>query len=105
MAPRKAKDWDPLESPSLLVVTGHRDTTTKVTYLPFADHEIGVMGWEIIPHLGKGFLVYMSPVIGEYKCQIKVHSTLVEPDPSTDLVIGTVDLPPELFDRMNRSGD
>jgi|PlaIllAssembly_1097288.scaffolds.fasta_scaffold441919_2 hypothetical protein len=93
----KPKPWSPLNPPKLIAVTGHRDTTTGITYLPFADPEHGVMGWEMIPHLGKGFLVYIIPTLDRGKFEIRVHTTMEEPNPETDRCIGVVELPEDLI--------
>jgi hypothetical protein len=97
MATRKPQSWDPLQHPRLLAVTGHRDTTTNVTYIPYADVALGVMGWEVIPPRGPGFLVYIIPTLEMGKYEIRVHSTMVDPDPVNDRVIGTVQIPDDLF--------
>jgi len=96
MPPRKYK-LDPLVQPRLLPVTGHRDTSTKVTYLPFSDIDYGLMGWEVIPPRGPGFLVYIIPTLDMGKYEIRVHATMEEPDPEIDQLIGTVTIPDEII--------
>ena len=95
--PRKPQTWDALQMPKLLPVTGHRDSTTNITYIPFSDVLLGVMGWEVIPPRGDTFLIYILPVIGQYAYEIRVHAALLEPDPDNDRIIGTVKLPDDLF--------
>jgi hypothetical protein len=99
MVERKKQSWDTTLHgiPKMLPVTGHHDTSTRVTYIPFSDAVLGLMGWEVFPHLGKSFLIYIMPVVGQNVCEIRVHSTFREPDPLNDRVIGTVSLPDDLF--------
>lgn len=97
MVERKKQSWDPMLHPKMLPVTGHRDTTTNITYIPFSDVMLGVMGWEVLPPRGTSFLIYILPIIGEYAYEIRIHAALAEPDPKTDRIIGTVTLPDDLF--------
>ena len=84
-------------------VSGFRDTELKITYLPWSDPILGVVGWELIPDRGrreKGVLVYVHPIPqGGRGLEIRCHVADDEPDPDTDPVIGKIVVPAEYFER------
>lgn len=92
--PRPIKDWHDYVRPRLLPVSGHRDQSTKATYLPWSDPQLGLFGYEILLDEGTGALVYFMPVLDKGVFEIRCHVSLDEPiDPVHDEVIGTMKMP------------
>ena len=85
----------------ILPVSGFRDTELKITYLPWSDPILGVVGWELIPdrgHRDRALLVYVFPVAtGERGLEVRCHLADDEPDPESDPLLGKVVIPPELL--------
>lgn len=92
--PRVPKDWHDYVRPRLIPVSGHRDQTTKATYLPWSDAQMGLFGYEVLLDNGAELLVYFMPVLDRGVFEIRVHTSIKEPvDPDTDPVIGIVKMP------------
>lgn len=93
---RRPREWDPLERPTLLAVTGYRDQRHRVTYIPWSDVSLGLFGWEVFPDVGNGqqLLVYLYPTEVEGQIEIRCHQTDQLPDPSVDQLLGKITLPP-----------
>lgn len=101
MPRREPRNWPDYEIPMLLPVTGFRDQTTKITYLPWSDASMGLVGWEVIPDRRLRvlpLLVYVMPTVDAGVLEIRCHLAMAEPNPTTDQLIGTVRIPPELLD-------
>lgn len=92
--PRQPRDWHDYVRPRLIPVSGHRDQTTKATYLPWSDAQLGLFGYEILLDDGREMVVYFLPVLDRGVFEIRCHASLTEPvDPDTDEIIGTLKLP------------
>jgi len=94
---RKLRPWPEMSQPRMLTVTGVRDQTMRITYLPWADAPLGLLGWELVPDIGQNLLVYLCPTIDRDTYEIRCHVTTKEPDPENDRVVGTINLPDDLF--------
>lgn len=85
----------------ILPVSGFRDTELKITYLPWSDPVLGIVGWELIPdrgHRDRAVLVYVYPVAAEGRgLEVRCHLADDEPDPENDQLLGMVTIPAELF--------
>jgi len=84
----------------LLAVTGYRDQRNRVTYLPWSDVELGLMGWEVMPDRStrqRSILVYVIPNTDGDGLEIRCHVTTEDPDPTTDTLLGSVSIPPEML--------
>ena len=88
---------------TILPISGFRDTELKITYLPWSDPILGVVGWELIPDRGRrdrALLVYVYPVsTGESGLEIRCHLADDDPDPEHDQLLGKVTLSADLFER------
>jgi len=86
---------------TILPVSGFRDVELKITYLPWSDPIMGLVGWELIPdrgHRDRALLVYVYPVAsGERGLEVRCHLADDEPDPETDQLLGKVVIPPGLL--------
>lgn len=73
-----------------------RDQTTRITYLPWADAPLGLLGWEILPDRDRdrsaNILVYFVPTVDQGVYEIRCHVTTEQPDPEADDLIGTFNL-------------
>lgn len=98
---RKMRDWPPAFKPVILPVTGFRDQQLRITYLPWSDVVLGLVGWEVIPdrgHRTRAVLVYVVPVEdGGGGLEIRCHVADDEPNPETDPLLGTVTIPREML--------
>ena len=85
----------------ILPVSGFRDTELRITYLPWSDPILGIVGWELIPdrgHRERAVLVYVFPVAsGGRGLEVRCHIADDEPNPETDPLLGTVTIPPDLL--------
>lgn len=92
--PRVPRDWSDYIRPRLVPVTGHRDQSTKATYLPWSDAQLGLFGYEILLDDGGEMLVYFIPILDKGVFEIRVHTSLTDPvDPENDPAIGTIKMP------------
>lgn len=86
---------------AVIPVSGFRDTELKITYLPWSDPILGIVGWELIPdrgHRDRALLVYVFPVASDRRgLEVRCHLADDEPNPETDQLLGTVFIPPELL--------
>ena len=86
---------------AVIPVSGFRDTELRITYLPWSDPVIGIVGWELIPdrgHRDRAVLVYVFPVAaGGRGLEVRCHMADDEPNPETDPLLGTVIIPPEVL--------
>ena len=83
-----------------LAVTGYRDQRNKVTYLPWSDVELGLMGWEVLPDRStrqRSILIYVIPDATGEGLEIRCHVTTEDPDPTSDQLLGRFVIPPELL--------
>lgn len=99
---REPRNWPDYEQPVLLPVTGFRDQIRRITYLPWSDVLLGIVGWELIPDRIKigqtvPILVYIVPTTGEIGLEIRCHLAHNEPDPSSDQLLGKVIIPNDLL--------
>ena len=100
MAERKPRDWPDYLPYTLLPVRGLRDQHTRITYIPWSDVELGLVGWELIPDRSRRslpLLVYVVPVLEGGGFEIRCHIAQDDPDPATDPLLGTVTIPPEML--------
>jgi hypothetical protein len=100
MARRNPRDWPDFMSVTLLPVTGFRDQRLRITYLPWSDAVLGLVGWEVIPDRSTRatpVLVYVVPSTDNGTLEIRCHIATDEPDPTTDQLLGKVTIPPELL--------
>ena len=85
----------------IVPMSGFRDTELRITYLPWADPILGIVGWELIPdrgHRDRAVLVYVFPVAhGGRGLEIRCHLADDEPNPETDPLLGTVTIPAEML--------
>ena len=89
--PRPPKDWPDFIKPRLVPVSGHRDQSTKATYMPWSDASLGLFGYEILLDDGRDMLVYFVPVLDKGVFEIRVHVSRTDPiDVDKDEVIGQV---------------
>ena len=98
--PRRPSDWPEFPIPVLMPMTGFRDQSTRVTYLPWTDAILGLVGWEVLPdrRLGSNILVYIVPTVDRGTFEIRCHVTEEEPNPATDELLGKFSIPSERFD-------
>lgn len=98
MQRREPRELPPLVAVKLLQVTGLRDQELKITYIPWSDATLGAIGWEVFPdrsHRRLPILVYVYPVVGGGTFEIRCHVAEEEPDPETDQLLGTFQIPPD----------
>jgi hypothetical protein len=85
----------------VLPVSGFRDTELRITYLPWSDPVLGLVGWELIPdrgHRDRALLVYVYPVAaGGRGLEVRCHLADDEPNPETDQLLGMVTIPADLL--------
>jgi hypothetical protein len=97
--PRPTKSWPNFIKPVLLPVTGFRDQTTRVTYFPWSDPEMGLVGWELLPDRSTrrtSVVVYVVPSTSDDGVlEVRCHVAYEEPNPETDPLLGTVIIPPD----------
>lgn len=94
---REPRALPPLVPIKLLPVTGLRDQDLRITYIPWSDATLGAIGWEVIPdrsHRRLPVLVYVYPVVGGGLFEIRCHVAEEEPNPETDELLGTFQIPP-----------
>ena len=98
--PRQTRDW-PGEIPvKFIPVTGFRDQNLRITYIPWSDVMLGLVGWQVIPDRSLRrlpILVYVVPIVDNGSFEIRCHLAEEEPDPETDPLLGTVTIPPEML--------
>ena len=100
MKPRPTRDWPDVMPVKFIPVTGLRDQELRLTYLPWSDVVLGLVGWEIIPDRTLRtlpILVYVLPIVGGMSFEIRCHLAEAEPNPETDELLGTVSIPAELL--------
>lgn len=102
MKRRTPRNWPDYESPALLPVTGFRDQQRRITYLPWSDAALGLVGWELIPDRARTgqivpVLVYIVPTIESVGLEIRCHLARDEPNPETDQLLGKVTVPDDLL--------
>ena len=76
---RMPSDWHDYIRPRLLPVSGHRDQSTKATYLPWSDAQRGLFGYEILLDDGSEFLVYFVPILDKGVFEIRCHISTSKP--------------------------
>lgn len=97
---RGGRPWPTFLRPMLLAVTGFRDQRNRVTYLPWSDVELGLVGWEVLPDRSTrqlSIVVYVIPNTDGESLEIRCHVATEEPNPETDPLLGTVTIPPEML--------
>jgi hypothetical protein len=100
MKQRPAREFPPFIPIKLVPMTGFRDQELRVTYLPWSDVTLGLVGWEVIPdrtYRTLPVLVYVIPVLGGASFEIRCHVAEEEPNPETDPLLGTVSIPHEML--------
>lgn len=92
--PRQPRDWPDYIRPRLVPVSGHRDQSTRATYMPWSDAQLGLFGYEVLLDDGADLLVYFVPVLDEGVFEIRVHTSRRDPvAPDSDELIGVVSMP------------
>jgi hypothetical protein len=97
---RQTRDWPDVMPVKFIPVTGFRDTTLRVTYIPWSDVMMGLVGWQVISdRAGRQppILVYVLPLVGHGSFEIRCHLAEHEPNPETDPLLGTVTIPAEML--------
>lgn len=98
--PREPSKWPEYPVPILMPMTGFRDQSTRITYLPWTDAIHGLVGWEVLPDKrpNQNILVYIVPTIDRGTFEIRCHITTEEPNPDDDELLGKITLPSSLFE-------
>ena len=99
---RGTPNWPDYVPVTFIPVTGFRDQNHRITYLPWSDVNLGLVGWEVIPDRSTRavpVLVYVVPTIESKGFEIRCHVATDDPNPDTDPLLGTVTIPPELLTR------
>lgn len=98
--PRPMRSKPPFTRPRLLMAVGFRDQTHRITFQPLSDPETGAMGWELVTdQRADCALVYVVPYFDKNIVEIRCHVTDDNyPDPEHDELLGTVSIPPALFE-------
>ena len=96
--PRPVRHWG-YQVPQLVGVTGYRDQEARITYMPWADAQLGAVGWEVWPDRNEAnVLVYIIPIREKGIMEIRCHMTSQElPDPEKDELLGQFVIPAERF--------
>ncbi len=100
MARREPRDWPGYLPVALLPVTGFRDQAARITYLPWSDALLGIVGWEVIPDRSTralSVLVYVVPTTEGGTLAIRCHVANDDPNPAADPLLGKVTIPPEFL--------
>ena len=100
MKPRPAREFPPVIPIKLVPMTGFRDQQLRITYLPWSDVALGVIGWEIVPdrsHRTLPVLVYIVPVVGSHSFEIHCHLADEDPDPEADPLLGSITIPADML--------
>lgn len=100
MKTRPPREHPPFIPIKLVAMTGFRDQEMRITYLPWSDVSLGLVGWEVVPdrsYRTLPLLVYVVPVLGGGSFEIRCHVAEDEPNPETDHLLGTVSIPPEIL--------
>jgi hypothetical protein len=95
---RATPTWPDYVPVSFIPVTGFRDQNHRITYLPWSDVNLGLVGWEVIPDRTSRavpVLVYVVPTIESKGFEIRCHVATDIPNPETDPLLGTVSIPTE----------
>jgi hypothetical protein len=81
-------------------VSGFRDQTHRITYLPWGNVRLGAVGWEVWPdRSNRNILVYIVPSTAtEGELEIRCHLTWDDPDPTSDQLLGCISIPIALLD-------
>lgn len=97
---RRPSEWPEFPKPVLMPMTGFRDQSTRVTYIPWTDATNGLVGWEVLPdrRLNANILVYIVPTVDKGVFEIRCHVTVEEPDPENDELLGKITIPPAVFE-------
>lgn len=98
---RKPRPWDELDDPKLLAITAYRDPVNRITYMPWSDARLALIGWEVFPDRStSNVLIYLVPNGDLSGLEIRCHATTQDlPNPETDQLLGTITIP------LNMLGD
>ena len=95
----RMRSWPgaPYPQPTMVPIGGLRDQSTRITYLPWADVQLEVMGYQVIPDAGHPVLVYFKPTLDAGKVEIRCHATTEMPDPENDRLLASLDITDLLY--------